>query len=111
LKAGLALDRSLGAPQIAVDTSNRRFVLRGSAHDVPAPDRATQPGRRVDGFTGVENPLQVGKRVTHARSIRISISGRNSLLSTGRDRAVPHEGCGTQRPVERPLLRRVGTVY
>ena len=55
----LAGDSQLSALQINVDTANGRVVLRGTAPDTAARERATQLARSVDGVATVDNELNV----------------------------------------------------
>jgi hyperosmotically inducible periplasmic protein len=59
VNAELAKDPALSALKIDVDTSNGRVVLRGSAPDAAARDRATQLASTVQGVSAVDNQLEV----------------------------------------------------
>ncbi|EGJ12516.1 MULTISPECIES: BON domain-containing protein [Rubrivivax] len=59
VNAELAKDPDLSALRIDVDTESGRVVLKGSAPDVAARERATQIAARVDGVKGVDNRLEV----------------------------------------------------
>lgn len=59
VKARLAADAELKMLDIQVETSSGRTVLRGSAPNAQARDRATQIARTVDGVTSVDNELEV----------------------------------------------------
>ncbi|MGC4080356.1 MAG: BON domain-containing protein [Rubrivivax sp.] len=61
VNAELAKDPDLSALRIDVDTDAGRVVLKGSAPDVAARERATQIAARVDGVKGVDNRLEVKK--------------------------------------------------
>lgn len=57
--AALARDGSLSALKVDVDTSDGRVVLRGSAPDAAARERATRLAADVKGVTAVENQMTV----------------------------------------------------
>jgi len=59
INAELAKDPSLSAMKIDVDTSNGHVLLRGTAPDKAARDRATMLAANVKGVTSVENRLEV----------------------------------------------------
>jgi len=59
VNAELAKDPGLSALRIDVDTESGRVVLKGSAPDAAARERATQIAARVDGVKGVDNRLEV----------------------------------------------------
>ena len=59
VKAKLAADDKLSALAINVDTDAGRVVLRGTAPDTAARDRATELARNVDGVGTVDNELKV----------------------------------------------------
>jgi hyperosmotically inducible periplasmic protein len=59
VKARLAADAELKMLDIQVETSSGRTVLRGSAPNAQARDRAAQIARVVDGVTSVDNELEV----------------------------------------------------
>jgi hyperosmotically inducible protein len=59
VKARLAADADLKMLDIQVETSSGRTVLRGSAPNAQARDRATQIAGSVDGVTSVDNELEV----------------------------------------------------
>jgi len=59
VNAELAKDPALSALKINVDTSNGRVVLRGTAPDAAARDRATQLASSVQGVNAVDNQLEV----------------------------------------------------
>ena len=59
LKAELARDDRLRASDINVDTSGGQVILRGSAPDTAARERATQLAMAVHGVVNVDNPLNV----------------------------------------------------
>jgi len=59
VNAELAKDPALSALKINVDTSNGRVVLRGTAPDSAARDRATQLASNVQGVNAVDNQLEV----------------------------------------------------
>jgi osmotically-inducible protein OsmY len=60
VNAQLAADSRLSAMRIDVDTVNGRVVLRGSAPDANASERARQLAASVDGVVSVDNQLVVG---------------------------------------------------
>ncbi|HEY6513782.1 MAG TPA: BON domain-containing protein [Burkholderiaceae bacterium] len=60
VNAKIAGDPSLSVLRINVDTVNGRVVLRGSAPDAAAKDRAQQLASNVEGVLGVDNQLVVG---------------------------------------------------
>jgi hyperosmotically inducible protein len=62
VNAELARDNDLSALGINVDTTDGRVVLRGSAPNDAARDRATTLAQRVDGVLTVDNQLTVGSR-------------------------------------------------
>lgn len=59
VNAELAKDPALSAMRINVDTSNGRVLLKGSAPDRPARDRATRLAAGVKGVSSVDNQLDV----------------------------------------------------
>ncbi|MCU0767830.1 MAG: BON domain-containing protein [Burkholderiaceae bacterium] len=59
VKASLAADTELKMLDISVETTSGRAVLKGSAPNATARDRATQIAKAVDGVTGVDNLLEV----------------------------------------------------
>lgn len=59
IKAELAKDSSLSALDINVDTEAGRVVLRGSAPDATARDRAFALASAVDGVVAVNNELAI----------------------------------------------------
>ncbi|MBK1688646.1 BON domain-containing protein [Rubrivivax gelatinosus] len=59
VNAELAKDPDLSALRIDVDTDAGKVVLKGSAPDAAARERATQIAARVDGVKGVDNRLEV----------------------------------------------------
>ena len=59
VKASLAADAEFKMLDIRVETSSGRTVLRGSAPNAQARDRATQIARSVDGVTSVDNELEI----------------------------------------------------
>lgn len=59
VNAELAKDPALSALRINVDTSNGRVLLRGTAPDAAARDRATQLATAIDGVVAVDNQLEV----------------------------------------------------
>ena len=59
INAELARDSTLSALKIDVDTKGGRVLLKGTAPDAPARDRATLLAQRVDGVVSVDNQLQV----------------------------------------------------
>ena len=59
VNAELAKDPSLSALRINVDTSHGRVMLRGTAPDGQARDRATQLAQAVKGVVSVDNRLEV----------------------------------------------------
>ncbi|MBK1714185.1 BON domain-containing protein [Rubrivivax gelatinosus] len=61
VNAELAKDPSLSALRIDVDTAAGRVVLKGSAPDAEARERATRIASKVDGVKDVENRLEVKK--------------------------------------------------
>lgn len=60
VNAELARDNDLSALKINVDTSAGHVVLRGSAPNDAARDRATTIAQRVDGVLTVDNQLTLG---------------------------------------------------
>lgn len=60
VNAELAKDPALSALRIDVDTAQGRVVLRGSAPDRAALERATQLAQAVQGVVAVDNQLRVG---------------------------------------------------
>ena len=58
----LSRDTSLDASKIDVDTAKGRVVLRGSAPDVPAKDRAKRIALAVNGVRAVDNYLTVSPK-------------------------------------------------
>lgn len=61
INAQLARDPALDASKIDVDTSQGRVVLRGSAPDLSAKDRAKRIALAVNGVASVDNYLTVPK--------------------------------------------------
>ncbi|BAL96199.1 BON domain-containing protein [Rubrivivax gelatinosus] len=61
VNAELAKDPDLSALRINVDTDAGRVVLKGSAPDAAARERATEIAARVEGVKGVDNRLEVKK--------------------------------------------------
>lgn len=59
VNAELAKDPALSALRINVDTSNGRVLLKGSAPDRTARDRATRLAAGVKGVSSVDNQLDV----------------------------------------------------
>lgn len=59
VNAELAKDPSLSALRIDVDTSSGRVMLKGTAPDATARDRATQLAMNVKGVIAVDNQLQI----------------------------------------------------
>lgn len=59
INAALARDPSISALKVDVDTSDGRVVLRGSAPDAAARERATRLAANVKGVTAVENLMTV----------------------------------------------------
>ena len=59
VKTSLAADEELKMLDIQVETTSGRTVLRGSAPNAQARDRATQIARSVEGVTSVDNELEV----------------------------------------------------
>lgn len=59
INAALARDPSVSALKVDVDTSDGRVVLRGSAPDAAARERATRLAADVKGVTAVENLMTV----------------------------------------------------
>jgi hyperosmotically inducible periplasmic protein len=59
VNAELAKDPGLSALAINVDTANGRVVLRGTAPDAAAKERATQLAAAVKGVSAVDNQLEV----------------------------------------------------
>jgi len=62
VNAELAKDNSLSAMKIDVDTSQGKVVLRGTAPDAAARERATRIAANVKGVGSVENFLTVGAK-------------------------------------------------
>lgn len=62
ITAELARDGSLDATKIDVDTSQGKVVLRGSAPDAEAKDRAKRIALAVSGVRGVDNYLTVSPK-------------------------------------------------
>lgn len=62
VNAELAQDSELSALKINVDTQAGRVVLRGTAPNDNARDRATTLAQRVEGVLTVDNQLTVGNR-------------------------------------------------
>lgn len=62
ISAGLARDGALDATKIDVDTSQGKVVLRGSAPDAQAKDRAKRIALAVNGVRGVDNYLTVSPK-------------------------------------------------
>lgn len=60
VNAELAQDNDLSSLKINVDTHEGRVVLRGTAPNADARDRATTIAQRVDGVLAVDNQLTVG---------------------------------------------------
>jgi len=61
VNTALAKDPALSALKIDVDTAGGRVVLRGTAPDAAARERATQLAQNVKGVVSVENQLTVSK--------------------------------------------------
>jgi osmotically-inducible protein OsmY len=59
VNAELAKDPSLSALRIDVDTMAGRVMLKGTAPDATARDRATQLAMNVKGVVAVDNQLQI----------------------------------------------------
>lgn len=59
INAALTRDPSLSALKVDVDTTEGRVVLRGSAPDAAARERATRLAAEVKGVTAVENLMTV----------------------------------------------------
>lgn len=59
INAALARDKSLSAMKIDVDTSDGRVVLRGTAPDAAARERATRIAADVKGVGSVENLMTI----------------------------------------------------
>ncbi len=59
INAELAKDTALSALQINVDTRDGKVMLRGTAPDATARDRATKLASGVKGVTSVDNQLTV----------------------------------------------------
>lgn len=59
VNAELAKDPTLSALRIDVDTTGGRVVLRGTAPDIAARERATRLASSVKGVSAVTNELQV----------------------------------------------------
>jgi len=59
VKAALIGEPTLSALRIDVDTADGRVVLRGSAPDAAARDRAAELARNVAGVTAVDNQLLI----------------------------------------------------
>lgn len=59
VNAELAKDPSLSALRIDVDTAAGRVMLKGTAPDATARDRATQLAMNVKGVIAVDNQLQI----------------------------------------------------
>lgn len=62
VNAELAGDNDLSALKINVDTNAGHVVLRGTAPNDAARDRATTIAQRVEGVLSVDNQLTVGNR-------------------------------------------------
>lgn len=62
VNARLTGDSDLSALGIDVDTSGGRVVLKGSAPNTAARERATMLARGVDGVVGVDNELRIEPR-------------------------------------------------
>lgn len=62
VNAELARDNDLSALKINVDTAGGNVVLRGSAPNAEARDRATLIAQRVEGVLSVDNQLTVGQQ-------------------------------------------------
>lgn len=60
VNAGLTADAQLSALKIDVDTRNGSVVLKGTAPDADARQRATTIAAGVEGVSSVDNRLQVG---------------------------------------------------
>jgi hyperosmotically inducible protein len=61
IAAELARDGTLDPTRIDIDTAQGRVVLRGSAPDEQAKDRAKRIALAVDGVKGVDNYLTVSR--------------------------------------------------
>ncbi|MFZ5547587.1 MAG: BON domain-containing protein [Pseudomonadota bacterium] len=59
VNAELAKDPSLSALRIDVDTAGGRVMLKGTAPDATARDRATQLAMNVKGVVAVDNQLEI----------------------------------------------------
>lgn len=59
INVGLAKDPALSALKINVDTNDGRVLLKGTAPDPAARERATQLAQAVTGVVSVDNQLQV----------------------------------------------------
>lgn len=59
INAALARDKSLSAMKIDVDTSDGRVVLRGTAPDAAARERATRIAAGIKGVNSVENHMTI----------------------------------------------------
>lgn len=62
VNAELARDNDLSALKINVDTNDGRVVLRGTAPNADARDRATTIAQRVEGVLSVDNQLTVNSQ-------------------------------------------------
>lgn len=62
VNAELARDNDLSALKINVDTAGGNVVLRGTAPNAEARDRATLVAQRVEGVLSVDNQLTVGQQ-------------------------------------------------
>lgn len=62
VNAELARDKELSALRIDVDTAGGRVVLRGTAPNEAARERAARLAQAVDGVRGVENQLVVERK-------------------------------------------------
>lgn len=62
VNAELARDKDLSALKINVDTRDGHVVLRGTAPNAEARDRATTIAQRVEGVLSVDNQLTVGSQ-------------------------------------------------
>jgi osmotically-inducible protein OsmY len=62
VNAKIAQDPKLSVMRIDVDTVNGRVVLRGSAPDAGASERARQLAASVEGVVSVDNQLVVGSK-------------------------------------------------
>jgi osmotically-inducible protein OsmY len=62
VNAELARDNDLSALKINVDTAGGNVVLRGTAPNAEARDRATLVAQRVEGVLSVDNQLTLGQQ-------------------------------------------------